>query len=97
MNETVLTIVFVGVVTGLVSWHVARQKKSSWKGTLVEKKQKTQDDEDSGPSTSYKLIFRTVEGKKKKCSVHSSVYNQWNVGDRAEKISGEWLPSKTEK
>lgn len=91
-NELVLTIVFVLLVTGIFSFFASKQKKSSWEGVLI-KKRKYQDDENL--QTNYKLVFKTLDGKKKRVQLRSEkVFNEWMEGDRAIKKSGEYFPSK---
>jgi hypothetical protein len=69
-----------------------RKKDDEWKGELV-KKRFNRGDEESRPS--YILIFKTDEGKKKRFSTPSEEYwHEWEVGDRAEKVKGEFFPSK---
>lgn len=91
MNETVLTIIFVAAVTAFFSYLAMKQKKSAWKGILIDKKIKTDDEN----SDSYQLIFKTDEGKKVKVQIATKEgFDQFQVGDRFEKKSGEFFPVK---
>lgn len=91
-NELILTIVFFLFVTGIFTYAGIRQKKDSWEGVLV-KKRKSYDDETL--KTTYKLIFKTLEGKKKRVQVRSGkIFDQWKEGDKARKVSGEYFPEK---
>ena len=57
------------------------------------KKNFNRGDEDT--SASYFLVFRTDDGKKKRFSTPSVKYwDEWEVGDRAKKVKGEFFPSK---
>ncbi|MGI5841221.1 MAG: DUF7489 domain-containing protein [Patescibacteria group bacterium] len=91
MNETLLTIIFVAAVTIIFTFVSLRQKKSSWKGVLTDKKIKADDDDNE----SYQLIFTTDEGKRVRVSVATKQgFDQFVVGDRFEKKSGEYFPVK---
>ena len=91
-GELILTILFFLAVTGVFTYIGIKKKKDSWEGVLV-KKRKHYDDESL--QTSYKLVFKTLEGKKKRFQVRSEkVFNQWQEGDKAKKISGEYFPQK---
>lgn len=92
MPEYVYVILFVILVTVLISLWVSKKKKEVWSGTLV-KKEWDPGDEDS--SSSYVLVFETEDGKKKKFRTPDQrYYDQWEVGDRAEKKEGDFFPSK---
>jgi len=91
-NELILTIVFFLIVTGFFTLISIKQKKDSWEGVLVKKK-KTYNDESL--QTTYRLIFKTIDGKKKKFQIKSEqAFNQWKEGDKAIKKSGEYFPEK---
>ena len=69
-----------------------KRKDDEWKGELI-KKRYNMGDEDSTPS--YVLVFKTDEGKKKRFNTPSEKFwNEWEVGDRAEKRKGEFFPTK---
>lgn len=73
-------------------WWVSKKKKEVWSGKLL-KKDWDPGDEDS--SSSYVLVFETEEGKKKTFRTPDQrYYDQWEVGDRAEKKAGDFFPSK---
>jgi len=95
MNETVLTILFVAGVTAFFSYISYRQKKSSWIGELIDKKYIEADtDDDSSTPEKYILIFKTISGKKVKVTVSKETYNAFNLGDKAQKKSGDYYPVK---
>lgn len=56
-------------------------------------KKRTMTDED-GSTYTYKLIFKTDSGKKAKAKVSEEMYNQAQVGEKYEKIKGEYVPRK---
>lgn len=92
MNETLLTVMMVVLVTAFFSFISLKQKKSSWKGTLIDKKVK--EDDESGQKF-YQLIFKTEEGKKVKVQVTGeSAFNKFIIGDKFEKKAGEYFPEK---
>jgi len=92
MNETILTILFVAFITAIFSYLSFRQKKSAWTGILIKKKQSH--DDESG-TTSYKLIFKTNQGKKKTIRVTSQqAFDQFELNQNYEKKSGDYFPQK---
>ena len=92
MNETLLTIIFVLIVTVFFSVYALKQKQSSWAGELVKKKI---DDGDDTTQTTYKLIFKTDRGKKKVTFYTKNEFDRWQIGDKAIKKSGSYFPEKT--
>jgi hypothetical protein len=79
----------------LIQGKVGKQKKSSWRGKLVDKKHlEYEDDDDPYPKDLFTLCFETDEGKQIKINVVKKVYEDWRVGDKAEKIAGKLLPEK---
>ena len=92
VNELLLTIIFVGGFAAILAYFAHKQKQSTWEGQLI-KKRHSYDDE-SG-QTSYKLIFKTAEGKKKRVQIRSKAeYERWIEGDRAVKKAGVYFPEK---
>lgn len=92
MTETIITIIFVLFVTAIFTFISFRQKKQAWKGELIKK---TKNEDDESGVTYYKLIFKTEEGKKKRVQVTSQkAFDQFNIGDKVEKKSGEYFPTK---
>lgn len=89
-EEIVLTVMFVAAVTALFSYLSYRQKQSSWKGELVDKDKRQDEDR---PDT-YHLKFRTDSGKTVKMQVGKAFYDQYAVGDRFEKSRGDYTPRK---
>lgn len=94
----VILIIFISpffVFIKLVKGKIAKQKKSSWEGKLVDKKHLEYEDDDSSYTKDvYSLYFETSGDKKIKINVAEKVFNQWKIGDKAKKIEGELLPQK---
>jgi len=72
------------------------RKASAWKGKLVNKQHSDEwvtldGDHVSATDT---LIFKTTDGRKVEINVPSNVYAEWEIGDNAEKVTGELLPRK---
>jgi hypothetical protein len=92
MPEYVYSIIAVVVVTGIMIWWVSKKKGEEWEGELF-KKRHVPGDMDT--TDSYKLIFKTTEGKKKRFSAsNSKMFDEWEVGDKAKKVKGEFFPTK---
>lgn len=51
-------------------------------------------DED-GDTYGYKLIFKKEDCEKAKVKVSEEMYNQAQVGDKYEKLKGEYIPKKS--
>ncbi|HOZ03092.1 MAG TPA: hypothetical protein PKX78_01185 [Candidatus Woesebacteria bacterium] len=92
MTEVVYTVIFVIGVTAFFSYLSFKQKKSSWEGVVVNKKEDT--DDESGVTTYY-VYFKTNSGKKKVNLGSSAVeYGKWNIGDKGIKKAGSFFPEK---
>ncbi|MBP6976359.1 hypothetical protein KBB42_02085 [Candidatus Dojkabacteria bacterium] len=90
--EYVLSVVAFLVVTGIMTWWYINKRNEVWKGELI-KKNSTPGDMETNPY--YYLVFKTEDGKKKKFSTPSEQYwNTWEVGDKGEKVKGEFFPKK---
>ncbi len=72
-----------------------KRRESVWEGKLVDKKHLEWKDEDS-PYTKdlYTLYFETNDGKKVEINVAKSLYDQWEIGNKAKKVSGKPWPQK---
>lgn len=101
MEKTVvfLPIIVFGVVflililgfLGLIIKLVKKGKDSFWKGELIDKKYVQGEDFDTGRKEDYyTLIFKTEEGKQIKVGVAREVYDEYKIGDRAEKVKGDF-------
>jgi len=90
-SEYITTAVVVVLVTGYLSLKSKKEKASTWTGELVKKKDFTDEDNENH---SYRLIFKTDSGKKKKVTVSQEIYDQAKIGDKYTKASGDYLPKK---
>lgn len=72
-----------------------KRRESAWEGKLVDKKHVEWDDDDS-PYTKdlYTLYFETNDGKKVEINVEKNLYEQWEIGNKAKKVSSEPWPQK---
>ena len=92
MPEYVYSIILVVVIVVVVMISTKKKKAEVWKGKL-EKKRINHGDEDT--MDTYRLIFRTDEGKKTGITISTrDFFNSWEVGDLAEKKQGEFFPTK---
>jgi hypothetical protein len=91
-TELISTIILVIAVTIFFTLKSKKEKSSSWKGELIKKKDIIDEDDENHI---YRLIFKKDSGKKAKVSVSKEMFNQAQVGDRYEKVAGDYLPKKT--
>lgn len=89
---SVIVFIFLRVVIKLI----VKGRAQAWKGELIDKIYKTNRDFDNSKKINefYTLVFRTEEGKIIKVGTSKLVYDDYKVGDRAEKKSGEFWPNK---
>jgi hypothetical protein len=85
---TVFLVLFLILVFSLKS---KREKDSSWTGELIKKKDISDEDNENHV---YILIFKTNSGKKTKSRVSEEIYSRATIGERYEKIKGEYIPRK---
>ena len=71
-----------------------KSKNDEWKGTVVDKKVITRRDEDGDLKAFYSLIFETETKRTVKIAVNQEVFNQYQIGDKAEKPKGKFFPVK---
>jgi len=94
----VFFLIFLSLIIGflmLVVKLVLKGKASSWQGTLVDKMHKTGSDMDSDETKHYfTLVFETADSKKIKVGTSKKVYDEYKIGDKAIKKSGELWPHK---
>lgn len=86
--STIFLVLFLIVFFSLKS---KKEKDSSWKGELVKKRDISDEDNENHV---YVLIFKTDGGKRAKARVSEEIYNQSSVGERFEKLKGEYIPRK---
>jgi len=85
-----IIIIFLTIVIKLV----LRGRSSAWTGVLVDKKFAVGQDSDDNPVNCYTLIFKTNLDKQVKVAVTKNIYDDYNIGDKAEKISGKFHINK---
>ena len=95
----ILIAVFFGLPLYLfikfIKGKAINQKNSSWKGKLINKEQSELEEEDSSyAKDTYTLFFETVEGNQVKINVPKNIYDDLNIGDKAEKGEGKLYPNK---
>lgn len=83
---------FLAIVIKLIN----KGRKSAWKGVLVDKLYNETEDMDDSSKTNhfYTLVFKTDEGKQVKVGVSRKMYDEYQVGDKAEKKSGDFWQKK---
>ena len=70
---------------------VKKGRDSAWTGELLEKKYVEGEDMDTDMKKDYfTLIFKTDQGKQVKVGVGRQVYDDYKIGDRAEKVKGDF-------
>lgn len=98
-----IPIILFGVLFGiivipfsiLIITLLIKGKKQAWKGTIIDKERNERRDDDTNRiSTYYTIVVKLEDGKEAKIAVDSGRYNQWNVGDKLEKKSGQMWPEK---
>ncbi len=90
-NELIMTILLVAGLTIFFTLKSKKEKDSTWKGELIKKRDITDED---GENHVYKLIFKTDNGKKAKARVSEETYNNSQIGEKFEKIKGDYTPRK---
>lgn len=74
---------------------IKKSKASHWQGKLIDKKHLQARDFDTDLMNDYyTLIFKTTEDKQIKVGVSKKVYDEYKIGDKAEKRKGELHPRK---
>ena len=102
MNEKTLVFgpiiiffVFFAIMAGgfllIVIKLLFKGKKDAWVGELIDKVHNTYQDFDTDEDKElYTLVFKTSAGRQIKYSTSKQVYDDYQVGDRAEKVSGKF-------
>lgn len=91
MPEWVYSVVAVAFLTGIIIFFVQKRKNDEWSGILLKKKHTPGDME---TNETWKLVFKTDEGKKKRYQVNLKVWDDWKEGAKSKKEKGEYLPKK---
>lgn len=90
-TELISTIILVVVIAVFLTLKSRKNKNSTWKGELIKKRDITDEDNENHV---YRLIFKTDDGKKAKVTVNEEIYNQAKIGDKFEKMTGDYIPKK---
>ncbi|MCX6726540.1 MAG: hypothetical protein NTY75_01840 [Candidatus Shapirobacteria bacterium] len=88
-----LVIGFLIVVAKVIS----RGRKSAWKGVVVDKlfnEQRGSFEDSHKIDQFYTLVFKIEDGSQKKIAVSKTMYDDYKIGDRAEKKSGDFWQKK---
>ena len=95
MNNILLGILgFVGLTT-ILTFFSYRQKQSSWSGEVIGKYHEEAYSDDNGSTPEkFKVTFKTITGKKVTVDVFQKDYDNFKIGDKAEKKKGEYFPVK---
>lgn len=102
MLKLLLILAALGLITSpialffkLVTGRVKKQKQQSWQGKLKDKEHLEYHDDDEAYSKDlYTLIFETNNHQEIKLHAPKKIYDQWQVGDKAQKKTGELYPEK---
>jgi len=94
MNDIVLTVMFVGAVTGILTLFSMRRRDEVWEAEVIDKKRHRYVDDNDFEKVTATVCFKTVDGKKKKISGNSELFDKYEVGDKVKKIKGEYSPEK---
>lgn len=91
----VLFFIIVVPITVIIIVVVVKGKNQNWKGTITDKLENTKRDFDTNrEQTFYTVTIKLDSGKDRKMAVDRDRYNQWNIGDRLEKVKGDMWPKK---
>jgi len=83
----IIVIVFFTVLIKLL----LKGKKDAWVGELVDKTHTTYQDMDTDEDKDlYTLIFKTNTGRQVKYGTSKQIYDDYSIGDKAEKIAGKF-------
>lgn len=96
MNETLLTIIVVVGFTAILTFFSLKKKNEEWKGYLLDKKESSYRDDNDFVKTTYTLIFKTSEGKKKKMNVDIKTFQNFIKDKKYKKEKGTYLPKEIE-
>jgi len=81
--------------SALIIFLIMKTKKQSWSGTITDKQSyETEDFDTNVKSINYYVTVKTDEDKELKLAVDKGRYNDYKVGDRLRKRSGDLWPEK---
>lgn len=88
----ILILGFFSIVIKLIN----RGRKSAWKGVVIDKLYNEAEDFDDSSKTNhfYTLVFQVENGQQIKVGVSKTMYDDYQIGNRAEKKSGDFWPKK---
>ncbi|MFA6602575.1 MAG: hypothetical protein WCT01_02105 [Candidatus Shapirobacteria bacterium] len=87
----VLILVFLGFVIRLIS----RSKSESWSGVITDKQHTTSHNSDTDHLDHfYFLVVKQDGGRERKVGLSSQIWDQFSVGDKITKPSGQLFPHK---
>ncbi|MBP9781971.1 hypothetical protein KBC89_04935 [Candidatus Woesebacteria bacterium] len=71
-------------------------RKSAWKGVVIDKLYNERRDFDNNKKIDhfYTLVFKTEDGKTLKVGASKQMYDEYAIGDKAEKKSGKLWQEK---
>ena len=105
MNDIVLTVIVVAVVTVLLTLWARRRSGSTWSGVVERIDEKSrmhhQSDDDPGTTEHYMTVrFRTDAGKTTTMEFRRNAFDEQYggnlaVGDRVTKAAGAWFPERS--
>jgi len=87
-------IVIILPFTVLIISLIIKGRNQAWKGTIVDKLESTNTDMDDHTTTNFIVVVQIDNGREAKIAVDKSRYDNWEVGDRLEKVKGESWPQK---
>lgn len=83
------------LVTAILTFISYRQKQSSWEGEVIDKRhEEAYSDENGSSPEKYKVVFKTTAGKKVTVDLNQKDFDDFKIGDKAEKRKGEYFPRK---
>ena len=87
----VLLALMVGGFILVVLKLLLKGRKDAWLGELVDKTHTTYQDFDTDEDKHlYTLIFKTNTGRQVKYGTSKLIYDDYSLGDKAEKLSGKF-------
>ena len=86
----IFLLIIIGFLA-LVLKLVFKGKKDAWVGELIDKTHTTYQDFDTDEDKDlYTLIFKTTSGRQVKYGTTKQIYDDYSLGDKAEKLSGKY-------
>ncbi len=91
----IIFFVFFGLMVGafilVVLKLLSKGKKDAWVGELIDKTYTSYQDMDTDEDKDlYTLIFKTTTGRQVKYNTSKLIYDDYSLGDKAEKLSGKF-------